>query len=110
MAWFRRASDVGTGEHGQTLVAQADTKEWDVCIRSGFDDALGGTKVFFPFRSAWPRGDHHMAEFAVADSLGQVSSVMCRHNKGFNPAHLSDEVGEVERVGIVIINEQDHYG
>lgn len=90
-------------------MAQADTEERNVCFRGGFNDTPGYTEVFFPFGCAWARGDHYMAELTGADSLRQVSPLVRGHNKGFNPAHLGDEVGEVERVGIVIINEQDHY-
>ena len=49
-----------------------------------------------------------MAELARADTIRQIMRLTSGHNLRRKPGYLRNQVCEVKRVGIVVINQQNH--
>ena len=96
VAGLRRTGDAGTGEHGQTLVAEAHAQQRNVRVGGCLDDAPGRAEVLLALRGAGTWGDDHVAELAGAHTLRKISGLARGDHEGLVAGGLSNEVGEVE--------------
>lgn len=108
VARFGRAAYAGTGEHRQTLMAEADAKQGNSRCGGRLDNAPGRAKVVVFLRGAGAGGDNHVAELAGAHALWDAGGLARGNDEWLGSRDLCDEVREVKRVRVVIINEQDH--
>jgi len=96
VARLGRAGDAGSGEHAQTLVAEAHAEKRDAGIRSCLDDAPCRAEVLLALRGAGAGGDDHVAELAGAHPLRKAGGLARGDYEGLAAGGLSNEVGEVE--------------
>ena len=101
------APDLGPGEVGEALMTQADPEDGNPARR--LDHGARAREVGFARWGPRTGGDDDVGELTRLYAAGEVEDrdIVRAHDHRLAPGDFGDEVGEVEGVGVAVVDKQD---